>query len=297
MSAVIQKSEFSIGNARIEIVMQGGFSEQGSRRTVDMHRHPNFEIHYIEEGSFCFEQKSGSVTVEKDTLVLIPPKHYHAFIGESENLKRISFELKLIPLKNGSDVFNGYEKLFSSISSPMFIHRFIPELIQLGDCMGVISGEEEICRLNAYFTLAFLKICDILRQNTPNEADRSPSRTVQISPSDEDLTLIKILDFIRSSCRRPLTLSEVARFVSLSERQVQRILSARMGESFHAILSDNRINLARSMITSQAYSDRSLEEIAYECGYSNYVSFWSQFKKSVGKTPEQYKKSNKKSQA
>ena len=163
--------------------------------------------------------------------------------------------------------------------------------------MGVISGEEEICRLNAYFTLAFLKICDILRQNTPNEADRSPSRTVQISPSDEDLTLIKILDFIRSSCRRPLTLSEVARFVSLSERQVQRILSARMGESFHAILSDNRINLARSMITSQAYSDRSLEEIAYECGYSNYVSFWSQFKKSVGKTPEQYKKSNKKSQA
>ena len=49
MGAVIQKSEISIGNARIEIVMQGGFSEHGSHRTVDMHCHPNFEIHYIEE--------------------------------------------------------------------------------------------------------------------------------------------------------------------------------------------------------------------------------------------------------
>ncbi|MBR3967630.1 MAG: helix-turn-helix transcriptional regulator [Clostridia bacterium] len=296
MCAVIQKSEISIGNARIEIVMQGGFSEHGSRRRVDMHHHPNFEIHYIEEGSFCFEQESGSVTVEKDSLVLIPPRHYHAFIGESENLKRISFELKLSILKNGSDVFSSYDKLFSTISSPMLIHRFIPELIQLGDCMGVISGEEEICKLNARFTLAFLKICEILRQNISVKAELSPDRTVQISPSDEDLTLMRILDYIRSACRRPLTLSEVARYVSLSERQVQRILSARMGESFHVILSDNRINLAKSMITSQAYSDRSLEKIAYECGYSNYVSFWSQFKKSVGKTPEQYKKAMKKSQ-
>ena len=72
MGAVIQKSEISIGNARIEIVMQGGFSEHGSRRRVDMHHHPNFEIHYIEEGSFCFEQESGSVTVEKDSLVAYP---------------------------------------------------------------------------------------------------------------------------------------------------------------------------------------------------------------------------------
>lgn len=66
-----------------------------------------------------------------------------------------------------------------------------------------------------------------------------------------------------------------------------------MGEGFRAILSKERITLAKSIITSTEVEERALEEIAYECGYTNYVSFWYQFKKETGYSPKEYRKAFK----
>ena len=294
MGPIYQKSEFHIGNTRVEAILQPGFSERGVRRLGDMHCHPNFEVHYIESGIFCFEHEKGTERLEKDTIVLIPPRIYHSFNGEGESLRRISFELKLSMLKYGTDVFGDYDALFSSVDSPTFIRRFTPELIQLGDCMGIVNGDEEICKLNARLALAFIEICKLLRRGSAGEAERAHKQNVQIASTDEDLTLIKILEYVRLNHRSRISLSDVANFVSLSERQVQRVLASRMGESFRAILADNRITDARSMILSADHADRSLEQIACECGYSNYVSFWMQFKKATGKTPEQFRADLKK---
>jgi mannose-6-phosphate isomerase-like protein (cupin superfamily) len=73
MHAVVQKTEFTVGNTKIKTVMQDGFSKRGSERSVEMHQHPNFEIHYIEEGRFSLDYDDKSVTLFKDTLVIIPP--------------------------------------------------------------------------------------------------------------------------------------------------------------------------------------------------------------------------------
>ena len=289
MSKVVQKCEFSIGNTRIEVVLQGGFSEQGVHRTVDMHCHPNFEVHYIEEGEFRFAYGDTEIPVGKDTLVIIPPKLYHAFHSESENLKRISFEFRMIKLRSGADLFTEYDLLLSSVSAPLISHGFITEFVSIGESMGIIQGEEEICKLNAHFTLVFLKVCDILRNKTSKRSTTKLARTAQIPPSDDDMTVIRILNYIHSNCRRALSLSEVARAVSISERQIQRILNARMGEGFHSILTQDRIAVAKELILETS-TNHSLEEIAYECGFSNYVSFWMQFKKHTGQTPEEFRK-------
>ena len=294
MSDIVQKCELSIGNLRIEILMQGGFSAQGGQSSVEKHRHPNFEAHYIEEGEYRFCCEDGDLSLTKDTLVIIPPKLYHSFHSVSESRKRLSFELRLTKQRSGADVFGRYDALFSSLSEARVIKSPIPELIAISDNMGIISGEEELCRLNAYFTLAFLKICDILRSGAQSVTADEGSRTAQVAPSDEELTVIKILDIITKKCRSRLTLGDVARSVGLSERQVQRILSARMGESFHAVLTKNRMIAAKELMSEEMSEQMTLEEIAYECGYSNYVSFWSQFKRATGKTPEQYRASLKK---
>ena len=100
---------------------------------------------------------------------------------------------------------------------------------------------------------------------------------------------MKILEFIRSNYTRQLKLSDLSRFVTLSERQVQRILSARMGESFRDMLTKERITAAKAMLVSAEGEALALEEVAYRCGYTNYVSFWSQFKRETGFSPKQYK--------
>jgi hypothetical protein len=37
MHAVVQKTEFTVGNTKIKTVMQDGFSKRGSERSVEMH--------------------------------------------------------------------------------------------------------------------------------------------------------------------------------------------------------------------------------------------------------------------
>lgn len=289
MATIVQKSGFSVGNTRIDVVMQGVFSKQGSYHDVHMHNHPNLELHYITNGSLCLTAGDTEQRLGKDTLVLIPPRLYHAFSGSTEDMERISFEIKLSKKKDGADTFTEYTSLLGALDSPIRHCGNLPEFISLASCMGIISGEEALCRTNANFTIVFLKICDILRSDKTPPERSSENSSALIPTYDEDMTVIAILDHINRHFRSPMRLSEVAKAVSLSERQVQRILASKMNESFHALLCRRRITAAKALL-SDTSEHRSLEEIAFECGFSNYVSFWKQFKSFTGQTPEQFRK-------
>ena len=291
MPSLVQKSEISIGNTKVEIVMQAGFAEHGYDQSLNPHPHchPNFEAHYIEEGTCVFYSEENKINLEKDTMILIPAKVYHAFERSDDNSRKISFEIRLVKKKNGSDLFSEYEELFSSIDRPLIVNGFSPEFIALSACRGIIIGEEAMCKINANFTIVFLKICDILRSNSQLSEKKTLERTAEINASDEDMTLIQILSYISRNAKRQLRISEVADAVNLSPRQLQRILSQRMKEGFHSILTQNRIAYAKAMLSDKS-NTLSLESIAFECGFSNYVSFWEQFKKITGESPEKYRK-------
>lgn len=286
---LIQKCNFSVGNTGIEIVMQGGFISV--TKSVDLHSHPNAEIHYVSSGAQLLCYGESRITVKSGSLVVIPPRLDHSFSVTEGESKRISFEIKLTPLRKGSDTFSEYSELFSP-NEPIILRVSKSYLAPLYECMGIIRGEEAICRTNANFTLIFLKICDILRKQLSHLPEQADSRTVILEQSDEDITLIKILNYINFNACRPLTLSEVAKAVSLSERQVQRILRSKMNAGFHELLTKRRISAAKKLL-SDPLEKRTLEEIAYECGFSNYVSFWNRFKKATSLTPIEYKSKNK----
>ena len=136
--------------------------------------------------------------------------------------------------------------------------------------------------------MVFLRICDILRFNCDPFEKTEENSTAELCPDDEDVTLIKILNYISSNATEPIRISDLASHANLSQRQIQRILSQRMNDGFHSILTRNRIAIAKSIISESP--EKSLESVAYESGFTNYVSFWNQFKRLTGQTPEEYKK-------
>ena len=288
MSGIVQKINFPIGNTRVEIVMQHGFAIRGASRDVSLHRHPNVEVHYVEKGDLLFSCPEKTERLSSGTLVIVPARLYHSFSGTGTVSRRLSFEISIKPKSSGSDTFSEYKKLLSSLEAPLIHFGTIPEMLSLSDLMGIIEGEEELCRINAVFTLAFLRICDILRVSQQKTPSRFPRRTALVSGGDEDVTVISILNYIQSNFHSPIKLSDVANAVNLSERQVQRILSSKMNEGFHSLLTQHRITAFKSMLASPN-EHRSLETLAYECGFTNYVSFWKQFKKLTGQTPEQFR--------
>ena len=284
---MIQKSKIYIGNALIEILMQGGFSEHGTQRYTDLHIHPDYEIHYVEEGEFTFSFADKKVLIGKHNVIIIPPKFYHSVCAESESVKRLSFELRFSEQKSGENLYEKYNSLFSEIKEPIFFPAKCDELSSIVNKMGIIRGTEEHVELNAYFTIAFLKICKMLEGDSNESSTSTP--IAEVNFFDTDYTVIHILDLIRRRCCEQIKLEDVEREVNLSARQIQRILSESMGEGFYDLVLKNRMNKAHTVIINDKDKRLSLEEIALSCGFLNYVSFRKAFKKYYGISPSKYR--------
>ncbi len=290
---MIQKCDFSLGDAKIRVIMQSGFSNIDSQVTVSSHCHPDIELHYIEDGQsvFCFGERS--VYVSSHTLILIPAKLYHSFDAPDVSPwgerapRRLSFEISISKNKDGSPLYDKYTDLFEKVKEPFIYKGFVSEAVNVGKIRGVMQSEEEICKLRAELTLLFLKLCELLQTNDTLASGKTPA-SAEIDPSDEYTTLIKLLGYIENNYQQKITLAQTSKYIGLSERQIQRILQMRMGEGFSKILSRLRIENARELILQN--KSLTLEEISHRCGYQSYVSFWGQFKKQLGVTPEEYKR-------
>ncbi len=287
MDSVIQKCNFNIGNVKIELILQVGFSMRGAQSAPEMHRHPNFEVHYISKGDFKLETSSYKKTVNQGTLILIPPKIYHSFTGISEGYERMSFEIRFIKRKNGAKLYENYKSLFERVTTPFIYNNAPRELDIAAEHMGIVKSEEDISGLRAVLNLVFIKICELLRERS-DDIIEIPSASAQADPTDTDVAFILASRYIKHNASRHITLSDIAKEVNLSERQVQRMLTIHLGEGFRVILSKTRIEDAKELLSN--HPTISLEETAIKCGFSNYVSFWKQFKNIVGITPDEYKK-------
>lgn len=110
--------------------------------------------------------------------------------------------------------------------------------------------------------------------------------TAQTGPS----SLEKALHFIQLNYRYSLTLQQVADKSGMSLSSFGRRFKKKTGMTFVDYVNSMRISSARSLLRNP---DLSLLQISLACGYGNQCHFNRTFKKIVGITPGQYRKSLK----
>ena len=216
---------------------------------------------------------------------------YHRIVGKSERLKRLSFEFNISKHKNGGETYEKYSRILSKIDSAELLGDNIDGLASITSRRGVIMGEEEHAAMNAYFTLCFINLFEILAERFGVSVAGKGEMVARISLSDNDYIFISALSYIKNNYMRKLSLAEVAREVNLSERQLQRLLKKKLNETFSAFLSRCRINAARAALAESENMSVSLEDIAISVGFLSYVSFFNSFKAIVGVTPREYRAS------
>ena len=290
MKDKILQLKLSLSDTEAEIFLQNGFFTRGEIRTGDMHCHQFCELHYIASGSFSVYFKESTMLLRPGNLLMLPPRIYHRFEGRSEKLKRLSFQLRLS--KKRTAKANGetaYEKLFF-IERPLLLNGKISELESIASLMGQKESEEMMLSLQAYFTLAFFRLCRLLREERRESESVSYSSEATVLLSN-DAAIIKALRYIAENHTRRLLLAEVARFASLSPRHLERILKRNMSESFRDILTRHWISTATQLLREE--NDCSLEEIAALSGFGSYVSFYHAFVSIAGVSPSEFRKSKR----
>ena len=93
--------------------------------------------------------------------------------------------------------------------------------------------------------------------------------------------------FILTHLTQEIGTAQVAADVGVSPYHLSHLFKAYMGQTLHAYLTDQRINVAKRLLASDA---RSIPEIAVLLRFCDQSHFTCIFRKRVGVTPRQYRK-------
>jgi len=115
------------------------------------------------------------------------------------------------------------------------------------------------------------------------------SRCYSDKPSDESIDLLRLGDaiaHIETCFAEKITLDDLAQKANLSKRHFQRIFMECLGRSPIDHLLHVRIQKAAELLR---HSNRTITEIAFDCGFSDSNYFTRQFRQIMNQSPGQYR--------
>jgi len=103
---------------------------------------------------------------------------------------------------------------------------------------------------------------------------------------DDSLLQQMIFYFLRNYTRE-ITLDDVAQELNYSKFYISRMVTNTFGCNFRTLINTYRVSMAQNLLVSSA---KTINEIAFECGFKNQSSFNRIFLKHSGITPSDYRK-------
>ncbi len=104
----------------------------------------------------------------------------------------------------------------------------------------------------------------------------------------EDREIARVCRFIREHACEGINVSDVADFTSLSRRQLERRFRNELGSTPHEEITSVRVARVQQLLRE---TDMTLEQITQLTGFSHKESLCAVFRRSVGETPGQYRRS------
>lgn len=113
-----------------------------------------------------------------------------------------------------------------------------------------------------------------------------------LTGTDEDtdtdnLTVLKVINYIRDNYSRNITLSEAAALVGVTPEYLSKLFNQKVNVNFVIFLRNFRISIAKRMILSGKYR---IQEVAEQVGFKDPKYFNKVFKSVCGISPSEYKK-------
>lgn len=105
------------------------------------------------------------------------------------------------------------------------------------------------------------------------------------APNEE--LFIEIRNYLNENSDNPQCLEGLDTLFCISKFHLIRIFKNRFGKTPREYVQDIRLEAAKKLLVS---SDMKIVDIAFNCGFSSYTPFYTNFKSITGMTPEGYRK-------
>ena len=100
----------------------------------------------------------------------------------------------------------------------------------------------------------------------------------------------RLLIYMERNCGEKLLINEIASKCGYSVEHFSRTFKKYAGKSPKEYISECRVKRAKDLLLN---TEKSIEAIISECGFSNRTAFFNKFTSDVGMTPLQYRKNQK----
>lgn len=246
------------------------------------HSHQYNEIYFLQSGKCNVYIDNETYCLEDGSVLFIPAFKEHTFIYPfSQDVKRTVLYISTEQLnwyfnEDFKDEINNLfinkhlqlsRKSFSNLSN-------IFEKIQF-EKYSLDNMSELLTKAYFFELIIYLIRCQRYTHNINQKTNLS------------NITIGEIVNFIENNYSRQLTLPEIAAQFGISESSLTKKIKIFTNMTFKEYLTKTRIEEAKSLLIS---SEKSITEIAYECGYNNSNFFGDVFKKAVGMSPSSYRK-------
>ena len=243
----------------------------------DLQSHDYYELYFLTEGErqFFFGEKVFNISAP--AVCIIPPFAMHKTSGG--RYKRVNINVS-------ADMLYGAEaNMLAEMSEVGVFSLNVPgsdiiiSLLKAGAETSVIEvGERQRLCLSFVHTILHL-----LGKANPEPLDRSAKQR----RDEGDGLILKVVSYLNDNYKYEISLDDISERFYISKNALCARFKEEMSCSVMQYLSFVRLNHAKELL---ATTDKSMEEISELCGYSSANYFSLIFKKSVGMSPKNYKK-------
>ncbi|MBE5731605.1 MAG: helix-turn-helix domain-containing protein [Clostridiales bacterium] len=234
-----------------------------------LHFHSYYELFCVSEGSLKIKfENTESIIKEGETVIIAPSVLHRSFI-ESNNVKRynLNFVMEKTNVKSDFDLF---KILSSALVYPLYYSvdkNIETALKKMSEC---IKTNERIA-----FSLHFHEIINAI-------ISKHSGQVVDIIRENSESRIYKIHHVINLHYMDDISVSDIAKMLFLSERQIRRIIKKYHSCTFSELICKMRMKAAYELLTT---TDMKISEIAIRVGYNSLSGFYSAFKSEYGNLP------------
>lgn len=244
----------------------GDFSYEPGYR-LERRSFDSFLIIYVDSGRLSFDLPEGSFVAEEDRFVLINCYERHAYSTDVRTRAQwLHFD--------GVMARPYYDYIVRKLGNVFMLSSETYALERMRTINALLTAENGYseARMSKYITDLLTEFAD----EQPRSFKRKQTEVVEDT-----------IAYVSTHLYEPLTVSELAERVFLSEYHFIRLFKQETGITPHAYLVDSRIHAVQYLLVNTLLPIR---QICQRCGFTSESSLCAAFKKSTGMTPMKYRR-------
>lgn len=260
---------------------------------VTNHSHADYEFHIIPQGKGYINIEGHDMEVNGSEFYITGPYIQHKQVSDRNNpMSEYCLECEINILENIPDNF------ITSIQE----NRLLKEILSgsypctFKDIFGIAGMFEEIFKEAEGQKVGFiLKIQTLIISIVGNlfravalQDNVKYEYKLPLKPLD-DFRSERLVKFMELNYKNSITLEEASNVLYLSPRQINRLMKKVFKRTFHDYLQDFRLKTAERLLKDTMLS---IEEIAYESGFSSHYYMYQAFKRKGLPTPAKIRSGN-----